>query len=55
VFAVGCNLPAGREPNGGVTKMFVPAVTLPCGDLLAVSVTPYSSLGTNGRPISALI
>ncbi|MBQ8113959.1 MAG: metallophosphoesterase [Kiritimatiellae bacterium] len=54
VFAVGCNLPAGREPNGGVTKMFVPAVTLPCGDLLAVSVTPYSSLGTKGRPISAL-
>jgi hypothetical protein len=34
--------------------MFVPAVTLPCGDLLAVSVTPYSSLGTKGRPISAL-
>lgn len=54
VFAVGCNLPAGREPNGGVTKMFVPAATLPCGDLLAVSVTPYSSLGTKGRPISAL-
>lgn len=55
VFAAGCNLPAGREPNGGVTKMFVPTVTLPCGDLLAVSVTPYSSLGTHGRPISALI
>lgn len=55
VFAVGCNLPAGREPNGGATKMFVPAVTLPGGDLLVATVTPYSSLGTKGRPISALI
>lgn len=55
VFAAGCNLPAGREPDGGVTKMFVPAATLPGGGLRAVAVTPYSSLGTRGRTISVLI
>jgi hypothetical protein len=51
VYAAGCNLGIGHEPNGGVTTLEIPASELPSGKTLTVSVRPLTSLGTSGRPI----
>ena len=53
VYAAGCNLGIGHEPNGGVTTLEIPASELPSGKTLTVAVRPLSSLGTSGRAIAA--
>ena len=53
VYAAGCNLGIGHEPNGGVTTLEIPASELPAGKTLTVAVRPLSSLGTSGRAIAA--
>ena len=53
VYAAGCNMGIGHEPNGGVTELSIPKSELPPGDSLTVAVRPITSLGTRGRPIAA--
>ncbi|MBR0066804.1 MAG: metallophosphoesterase [Kiritimatiellae bacterium] len=53
VYAVGCNMGIGHEPNGGVTELAIPKSDLPSGNTLAFSVCPITSLGTRGAPLSA--
>ena len=54
VFATGCNMGEGREPNDGVTTLEIPVAELPKGEgPVKVSVTPCSSLGTMGKAIVA--
>ena len=53
VYAAGCNLGIGHEPNGGVTTLEIPASELPPGKTLTVAVRPLTSLGTSGRAIAA--
>ena len=52
VYAAGCNLGIGHEPNGGVTTLEIPASELPPGKTLTAAVRPLTSLGTSGRPIT---
>ncbi len=52
VYAAGCNLGIGHEPNGGVTTLEIPASELPPGKTLTAAVRPLTSLGTSGRPIA---
>ena len=51
VYAAGCNMGIGHEPNGGVTTLDIPKSELPPGKALTVAVRPLTSLGTSGRPI----
>ena len=51
VYAAGCNMGIGHEPNGGVTTLEIAKSELPPGKNLTVSVRPLTSLGTAGRPI----
>ena len=51
VYAVGCNLGIGHEPNKGVTTIEIPKSELPSGKALTIAVRPLTSLGTSGRPI----
>jgi len=53
VYAAGCNMGLGHEPNGGVTTLSIPKSELPQGKSLRIAVTPVSSLGTKGKAISA--
>ncbi|MBQ2625592.1 MAG: hypothetical protein IJG18_10915 [Kiritimatiellae bacterium] len=53
VYAAGCNMGIGHEPNGGVTTLEIPTSELPPGEALTVAVRPLTSLGTSGRPIAA--
>lgn len=53
VYASGCNLPAGYEPNGGITSLEFPLDTLPAGKDIEFEVKPLSSLGLSGKPLSA--
>ena len=53
VYAAGCNMGIGHEPNGGVTELLIPKSDLPSGNTLAFSVCPITSLGTRGKPLSA--
>ena len=53
VYAAGCNMGAGREPNGGVTELDIPRSDLPPGETLTVAVRPITSLGTRGKPLAA--
>ncbi len=53
VFAKGCNMGIGHEPDGGVTTLLVPKALLPPAGEVAVSVRPLSSLGTSGKAIEA--
>ena len=48
VYAAGGNMGIGHETNGGVTEVEIPNQDLPA----AIAVTPLSSLGTRGRPIT---
>ena len=52
VYAAGCNMGIGHEPNGGVTTLEIPTSELPPGKTLTVAVRPLTSLGTSGRPIT---
>ena len=51
VYAAGCNMGIGHEPNGGVTTLEIPKSELPPGQSLTFAVRPLTSLGTSGRPI----
>ena len=53
VYFEGVNCGMGHEPNKGVTALSIPKSELPKGRRLTISVTPLSSLGTKGKPISA--
>ena len=53
VYAAGCNMGIGHEPNGGVTTLEIPASELPPGKTLTFAVRPLTSLGTFGKPIAA--
>ena len=52
VYAAGCNMGIGHEPNNGVTTLEIPKSELPPGKTLTVAARPLTSLGTYGRPIS---
>ena len=52
VYAAGCNMGIGREPDKGVTTLEIPKSELPPGKTLAIAVRPLSSLGTGGRPMT---
>ena len=51
VYAAGCNMGIGHEPNGGVTTLDIPKSELPHGKTLTFAVRPLTSLGTSGQPI----
>ena len=51
VYAAGCNMGIGHEPNGGVTTLDIPKSELPPGKTLTFAVRPLTSLGTSGQPI----
>ena len=53
VYAAGCNMGIGHEPNGGVTELVIPKSDLPSGNTLTFSVRPITSLGTHGKPLAA--
>ena len=53
VYAAGCNMGIGREPNKGVTTLEIPRSELPPGKAFTIAVRPLSSLGTSGKPIVA--
>ena len=52
VYAAGCNMGIGHEPNGGVTTLEIPKSELPPGKTLTFAVRPLTSLGTFGKAIS---
>lgn len=52
VYAAGCNMGIGHEPNGGVTTLEIPKSELPPGKTLTFAVRPLTSLGTSGKPIA---
>lgn len=51
VYATGCNMGIGHEPNGGVTTLEIAKDELPPGQSLTFAVRPLTSLGTYGRRI----
>lgn len=51
VYAAGCNMGIGHEPNGGVTTLEIAKDELPPGQSLTFAVRPLTSLVTAGRPI----
>ena len=53
VYAAGCNMGVGHEPNGGMTDLPIPKSELPSGDALTIAARPLTSLGTRGRPLVA--
>ena len=53
VYAAGCNMGVGHEPNGGITDMPIPKSELPSGDALTIAARPLTSLGTRGKPLVA--
>ncbi len=52
VYAAGCSMGIGHEPNGGVTTLEIAGEELPSGKTLTIAARPLSSLGTKGRPIA---
>ena len=52
VYAAGCNMGIGHEPNGGVTTLEIPKSELPPGKTLTFAVRPLTSLGTSGKAIA---
>ena len=52
VYAAGCNMGLGHEPNKGVTTLEIPKSELPPGQSLTFAARPLSSLGTSGKPIA---
>jgi len=52
VYAAGCNMGIGHEPNGGMTTLDIPKSELPPGKTLNFAVRPLTSLGTSGKAIA---
>ena len=52
VYAAGCNMGIGHEPNNGVTTLEIPKSELPPGKTLTIAVRPLTSLGTFGKAIA---
>ena len=52
VYAAGCNMGIGREPDGGVTTLEIARDELPPGKTLTFAVRPLTSLGTSGKAIA---
>lgn len=52
VYAAGCNMGIGHEPNNGVTTLEIPNSELPPGKTLAIAARPLTSFGTSGKPIA---
>ena len=52
VYAAGCNLGAGHEPDGGETTFTIPKAELPPDGKWTVSVRPATSLGTFGKALT---
>ena len=52
VYAAGCNMGIGHEPNGGVTTLEIPKSELPPGKMLKIAARPLTSLGTFGKAIA---
>ena len=52
VYAAGCNMGNGHEPNGGMTTLEIPKSELPPGETLTIAVRPLTSLGTSGKAIA---
>ena len=52
VYAAGCNMGIGHEPNGGMTTLDIPKSELPLGKTLTFAVRPLTSLGTSGKAIA---
>ena len=52
VYAAGCNMGIGHEPNGGVTTLDITKSELPPGKTLTIAARPLSSLGTSGKAIA---
>ena len=52
VYAAGCNMGIGHEPNNGVTTLEIARDELPPGRTHTIAARPLTSLGTYGRPIS---
>ncbi len=52
VYAAGCNMGMGHEPNKGVTTLEIAKDELPPGQSLTIAARPLTSLGTSGRPIA---
>ena len=53
VYAAGCNMGIGHEPNKGVTTLEIPKAELPPGKTLTIAASPLPSLGTKGKAIAA--
>ena len=53
VYAAGGNMGIGHETDGGVTTIEIQKKDLPGDETMTIAVTPISSLGTRGRPITA--
>ena len=51
IYAAGCNLGMGHEPDGGTTTLLVGRSELPKGERFSVSATPLTSVGTRGKAI----
>ena len=52
IYAAGCNMGIGHEPNGGMTTLDIPKSELPPGKTLTFAVRPLTSLGTSGKAIA---
>ena len=52
VYAAGCSMGIGHEPNNGMTTLEIPKPELPSGKTLTFAVCPLTSLGTFGKPIA---
>ena len=52
VYAAGCNMGIGHEPNGGVTTLEIAKDELPSGKTLTITARPLTSLGTSGKAIA---
>ena len=53
VYTAGCNLAMGHEPMNGVTPLVLKRDSLPAKGAIRFTVTPMTSLGTSGRPLTA--
>ena len=55
IYAAGCNLGMGHEPDCGVTMLQVGRAELPKGKKFTISATPLTSVGTRGKAISGFM
>ena len=55
IYATGCNLGMGHEPDRGVTTLQVGRAELPKGKKFTISATPLTSVGTRGKAISGFV